>query len=95
MAYSLYQIQFLKPEKQRSLCTVKLATAHIEKLKEAIRELYYFEFSIDDLRELKKFKIIFLKFRVTVMARLEGLELALGFVFRVRQVFRIRKFLKT
>ena len=53
MAYSLYQIQFLKPEKQRTLCTVKLTTDDIEKLKEAIRELYYFEFSIDDLRELK------------------------------------------
>ena len=53
MAYSLYQIQFLKAEKQRTLCTVKLTTDDIEKLKEAIRELYYFEFSIDDLRKLK------------------------------------------
>ena len=70
MAYSLYQIQFLKPEKQRTLCTVKLTTDDIEKLKEAIRELYYFEFSIDDLRELKQFRILFIKFRATVMARL-------------------------
>ena len=53
MAYSLYQIQFLKAEKQRTLCTVKLTTEDIEKLKESIRELYYFEFSIDDLRKFQ------------------------------------------
>lgn len=49
MAYSLYNIRYLKAEKQQSLCTVTLTGDDIEKLKEAIRELYYFEFSVDDL----------------------------------------------
>ena len=52
MAYSLYNIRYLKAEKQQSLCTVTLTAEDIEKLKEAIRELYYFEFSVDDLRKL-------------------------------------------
>jgi transmembrane 9 superfamily protein 1 len=51
MAYSLYKIQFLQHERKRSLCKQTLTPDDIEKLREAIRELYYFEFSIDDLRE--------------------------------------------
>ena len=54
MAYSLYDIRFLRNEKQHSLCSVTLTPDDIEKLKESIRELYYFEFSIDDLRKHKK-----------------------------------------
>lgn len=49
MAYSLYKIQFLQHERKRSLCKQTLTPDDIEKLREAIRELYYFEFSIDDL----------------------------------------------
>ena len=51
MAYSLYNIKFLKNEKAKTLCSVTLGSHEIEQLKEAIRELYYFEFSIDDLRK--------------------------------------------
>ena len=41
----------MKNEKLKRLCSVSLRPEDIEKLKEAIRELYYFEFSIDDLRK--------------------------------------------
>ena len=51
MAYSLYDIRFKKNEAKKTLCQVTLETEDIEKLKQAIRELYYFEFNIDNLRE--------------------------------------------
>ena len=57
MAYSLYNIRFMKNEKLKRLCSVSLRPEDIEKLKEAIRELYYFEFSIDDLRKFQIFSI--------------------------------------
>ncbi|CBY36864.1 unnamed protein product [Oikopleura dioica] len=49
MAYSLYDIRFKKNEAKKTLCQVTLETEDIEKLKQAIRELYYFEFNIDNL----------------------------------------------
>ena len=51
MAYSLYNIKFREDIPSKSLCTVSLTEQDVEKLKDAIRELYYFEFSIDDLRK--------------------------------------------
>ena len=51
MAYSLYNIKFREDIPSKSLCTVSLTQQDVEKLKDAIRELYYFEFSIDDLRK--------------------------------------------
>jgi hypothetical protein len=59
MAYSLYDIRFKKSEAKKTLCQVTLETEDIEKLKQAIRELYYFEFNIDNLR-----KFHYLKFRL-------------------------------
>ena len=52
MAYSLYNINFNEDITSKSLCTVTLSAQDTLKLKDAIRELYYFEFSIDDLRKL-------------------------------------------
>jgi len=49
MAYSLYNIKFLQNEDAKPLCTNPLTVDDVETLKAAIRELYYFEFSIDDL----------------------------------------------
>ena len=58
MAYSLYNIKFLQNEDAKPLCTNPLTPDDIETLKNAIRELYYFEFSIDDLRKfLTNFQI--------------------------------------
>ena len=51
MAYSLYNIRFLQNEDAKPLCTNPITAEDVETLKAAIRELYYFEFSIDDLRE--------------------------------------------
>ena len=56
MAYSLYNIKFKQNEDAKPLCTNPLTVDDIETLKAAIRELYYFEFSIDDLR---KFSFLF------------------------------------
>eukprot|EP00038_Savillea_parva_P007891 m.173148 g.173148 ORF g.173148 m.173148 type:complete len:588 (+) comp13650_c0_seq1:41-1804(+) len=49
MAESLYKIKFKEDVKDTQLCTVKLKPADIEKLTNAIEELYYFEFVLDDL----------------------------------------------
>ena len=57
MAYSLYDIRFKKNEAKKTLCQVTLETEDIEKLKQAIRELYYFEFNIDNLRKFHFFGI--------------------------------------
>lgn len=49
MAKAMYKIIFTVPEESVLLCKVKLTQKDIETLKEAIEDLYYFEFILDDL----------------------------------------------
>ena len=49
MAESLYKINFREDIKSRDLCTLKLNYNDVEKLRNAIEDLYYFEFVLDDL----------------------------------------------
>ncbi|GIY07918.1 transmembrane 9 superfamily member 1 [Caerostris extrusa] len=49
MAFSLYNISFLIPVKKEKLCNMVLNQNEISQLVEAIEDLYYFEFAIDDL----------------------------------------------
>ncbi|XP_064416458.1 transmembrane 9 superfamily member 1 [Latimeria chalumnae] len=49
MAESLYEIKFRENAEQKTLCELKLSRYEVEKLKEAIEELYYFEFVLDDI----------------------------------------------
>ncbi|CAL1288739.1 unnamed protein product [Larinioides sclopetarius] len=49
MAYSMYNISFRVPVKNEKLCSLTLNEREIAQLKEAIEDLYYFEFIIDDL----------------------------------------------
>ncbi|KFM65198.1 Transmembrane 9 superfamily member 1, partial [Stegodyphus mimosarum] len=49
MAVSMYNISFRVPLKNQKLCTVTLNEKELSQLKEAIEDLYYFEFILDDL----------------------------------------------
>ncbi|KAG2462495.1 TM9S1 protein, partial [Polypterus senegalus] len=49
MAESLYDIRFRENVEKKSLCELKLTEAEVEELKEAIEELYYFEFVLDEI----------------------------------------------
>lgn len=49
MAESLYRIAFRKDHSRRQLCQLQLDAQQIDQLKEAVEELYYFEFVLDDL----------------------------------------------
>ncbi|XP_048450173.1 transmembrane 9 superfamily member 1-like, partial [Rhincodon typus] len=49
MAESLYQLAFRRNQSKRLLCELRLEPPEIEELKEAIEELYYFEFVLDDI----------------------------------------------
>jgi transmembrane 9 superfamily protein 1 len=48
-AVSDYSIGFTESFDQRTLCTVELHQAELDMLREAIEDLYYFEFVFDDL----------------------------------------------
>lgn len=50
MAYSLYSIKFQQNEENKKLCTVSLGKDELEKMREAVEELYYFEMVADDLQ---------------------------------------------
>lgn len=49
MAESLYEIRFRENAERRILCHMQLSSAQVEQLRQAIEELYYFEFVVDDL----------------------------------------------
>ncbi|KAJ8272904.1 hypothetical protein GJAV_G00094820 [Gymnothorax javanicus] len=49
MAESLYDIRFRENTDRRTLCQLTLTEAEVEQLREAIEELYYFEFVLDDI----------------------------------------------
>ncbi|XP_071070104.1 transmembrane 9 superfamily member 1 isoform X2 [Dasypus novemcinctus] len=49
MAESLYEIRFRENVEKRILCHLQLSSAQVEQLRQAIEELYYFEFVLDDL----------------------------------------------
>eukprot|EP00123_Amoebidium_parasiticum_P016199 comp23328_c0_seq1/m.38424 comp23328_c0_seq1/g.38424 ORF comp23328_c0_seq1/g.38424 comp23328_c0_seq1/m.38424 type:complete len:583 (-) comp23328_c0_seq1:469-2217(-) len=49
LANSMYTIKFLENAEKKPLCSLKLKPKDIEQLREAIEELYYFEFVLDDL----------------------------------------------
>ncbi|XP_064202875.1 transmembrane 9 superfamily member 1-like [Anguilla rostrata] len=49
MAESLYDIRFRENTERKTLCQLTLTEAEVEQLREAIEELYYFEFVLDDI----------------------------------------------
>ncbi|XP_040596645.1 transmembrane 9 superfamily member 1 isoform X3 [Mesocricetus auratus] len=49
MAESLYEIRFRENVEKRTLCHLQLSPPQVEQLRQAIEELYYFEFVVDDL----------------------------------------------
>ncbi|XP_069796855.1 transmembrane 9 superfamily member 1 isoform X4 [Narcine bancroftii] len=49
MAESLYKIAFRRDHTRQKLCELQLDAAQIEELREAVEELYYFEFVLDDI----------------------------------------------
>eukprot|EP00051_Salpingoeca_urceolata_P001614 m.42431 g.42431 ORF g.42431 m.42431 type:complete len:600 (+) comp11544_c0_seq1:4586-6385(+) len=49
MAEALFTIKFKKSVENEELCEVKLSPQEIHQLRDAIEDLYYFEFIIDDL----------------------------------------------
>lgn len=49
MAESLYQIRFRENVEKKPLCHLTLTETQIEELHEAIEELFYFEFVLDDI----------------------------------------------
>ncbi|XP_062993285.1 transmembrane 9 superfamily member 1 [Elgaria multicarinata webbii] len=49
MAESMYEIHFRENVEKKSLCDMELTTEQVERLRQAIEELYYFEFVVDDL----------------------------------------------
>ncbi|XP_008838041.1 transmembrane 9 superfamily member 1 [Nannospalax galili] len=49
MAESLYEIRFRENVEKKILCHMQLSSAQVEQLRQAIEELYYFEFVVDDL----------------------------------------------
>nr|XP_028560736.1 LOW QUALITY PROTEIN: transmembrane 9 superfamily member 1 [Podarcis muralis] len=49
MAESMYEIRFRENVDKKVLCEMKLTPEQVEHLRQAIEELYYFEFVVDDL----------------------------------------------
>ncbi|KAH0626146.1 hypothetical protein JD844_000939 [Phrynosoma platyrhinos] len=49
MAESMYEIRFRENVEKKILCEMKLSSEEVERLRQAIEELYYFEFVVDDL----------------------------------------------
>uniref|UniRef100_A0A8C5YBK8 Transmembrane 9 superfamily member n=1 Tax=Microcebus murinus TaxID=30608 RepID=A0A8C5YBK8_MICMU len=49
MAESLYEIRFRENVEKRILSHMQLSSAQVQQLRQAIEELYYFEFVVDDL----------------------------------------------
>ncbi|KAM7437452.1 Transmembrane 9 superfamily member 1 [Porites harrisoni] len=49
MAVAMHEIKFKEPVDSKELCIVTLNQKEINQLKEAIEDLYYFEFVLDDL----------------------------------------------
>ncbi|XP_051909962.1 transmembrane 9 superfamily member 1 [Hippocampus zosterae] len=49
MAESLYQISFRENVEKKTLCQLTLSENQVDQLREAIEELYYFEFVLDDI----------------------------------------------
>ncbi|XP_072833179.2 transmembrane 9 superfamily member 1 isoform X1 [Pogona vitticeps] len=49
MAESMYEIRFRENVEKKVLCEMKLSPEQVERLRQAIEELYYFEFVVDDL----------------------------------------------
>lgn len=49
MALAMHEIHFKEAVQNEVLCTVTLKEKDVERLKEAIEDLYYFEFVLDDL----------------------------------------------
>ncbi|MED6240821.1 Transmembrane 9 superfamily member 1, partial [Characodon lateralis] len=49
MAESLYHIRFRENVEKKTLCKLTLSEKQVDELREAIEELYYFEFVLDDI----------------------------------------------
>ncbi|XP_066578935.1 transmembrane 9 superfamily member 1 isoform X2 [Amia ocellicauda] len=49
MAESLYEIHFRQNTERRTLCQLTLTDTEVEQLREAVEELYYFEFVLDEI----------------------------------------------
>ncbi|XP_063769723.1 transmembrane 9 superfamily member 1 [Pseudophryne corroboree] len=49
MAESMYKITYRDNVERHTLCELKLSVHQVEELREAIEELYYFEFVLDDI----------------------------------------------
>ncbi|XP_041717460.2 transmembrane 9 superfamily member 1 [Coregonus clupeaformis] len=49
MAESLYEIKFRENTEKKSLCQLRLTEKEVDQLRDAIEELYYFEFVLDDI----------------------------------------------
>ncbi|XP_069044171.1 transmembrane 9 superfamily member 1 [Lepisosteus oculatus] len=49
MAESLYEIRFRENAERKALCELTLTEKEVEQLKEAVEELYYFEFVLDEI----------------------------------------------
>ncbi|KAI9542791.1 Transmembrane 9 super member 1 [Dissostichus eleginoides] len=49
MAESLYYIRFRENVEKKPLCTLTLSEKQVDELREAIEELFYFEFVLDDI----------------------------------------------
>uniref|UniRef100_A0A8C5Q5G3 Transmembrane 9 superfamily member n=1 Tax=Leptobrachium leishanense TaxID=445787 RepID=A0A8C5Q5G3_9ANUR len=49
MAESVYKIEFRRNMEREPLCEQKLSVSQVEELRQAIEELYYFEFVLDDI----------------------------------------------
>lgn len=49
MAESLYDIRFRENTEKKQLCQLSLKEEEVDQLREAIEELYYFEFVLDDI----------------------------------------------
>ncbi|XP_076147189.1 transmembrane 9 superfamily member 1 [Alosa pseudoharengus] len=49
MAESLYKIRFRENTDRQTLCQITLNEKEVEQLREAVEELYYFEFVLDDI----------------------------------------------
>uniref|UniRef100_H2YGC4 Transmembrane 9 superfamily member n=1 Tax=Ciona savignyi TaxID=51511 RepID=H2YGC4_CIOSA len=49
MAYSMYDVHFKTPEKNKHLCDVTYGEKELTTMKEAVEELYYFEMVADEL----------------------------------------------
>ena len=49
MAHSMYNLEFKRDANEVELCKATIKSAEIKQLQDAIEDLYYFEFVLDDL----------------------------------------------